>query len=326
MQNLLITPSLYTLFLYILLNDKWEESDFVLHKRIPLMIRDNIEALGARVYTDYAQGQGNSVLTKLMQNVLYWKYLRYSRNVRYVNVYGNDEFYLSMKYRNQGIKVIEDGPYYNDKQLLRSRRTKQYAGLLNYWFYWLWKDYIPFGFDRHVSVIYHTQSNHLPDEIIDKGMLIDMKQLWARKTDIEKQRIMKVFGVNESLADKLKKNKTILITQILPNTISDSEKIAIYKSLLQENGISESNLLIKMHYAERTDYHSAFPQAVVVDSPAPAQLFDVLGYEADTAITICSSAIFAFVKANSKIIFKGTEFDERLKKHYGVIRFEDIIK
>ena len=65
---------------------------------------------------------------------------------------------------------------------------------------------------------------------------------------------------------------------------------------------------------------------MVVDTPIPAQLFDVLGYEADMALTISSSAIFAFVKPNTKIIFKGTEFDDRLRNHFGVIRLEELLK
>ena len=325
-QDVLLTPSIYTLFLYMLLNDRWAESDYVLHKRIPLVVQDNLEATGARVYTDYLQGQNNTILTKLMQNVLYWKYLRYSRNVTYANVYGNDEFYLSMKYRNQGIKVIEDGPYYNDKELLRARRTKLYAGLLNYWFYWLWRDYVPFGFDKHVSTVYHTEFNHLPAEIQDKGVLIDMRQLWHRKSEVDQQKIAQVFGLNKDVVDKLEKCKTILVTQEFPNSVSDSEKILMYKNLLQDNGIEQSGLLIKSHYAEQTNYRQAFPEATVIDTPVPAQLLDMIGYEADTALTISSSAIFVFVKPNTKIVFKGTEFDERLSSFYGVIKFEDFGK
>ncbi len=325
-QDVLLTPSIYTLFLYILLNDRWAESDYVLHKRIPLVVQDNLEATGARVYTDYLQGQNNTILTKLMQNVLYWKYLRYSRNVTYANVYGNDEFYLSMKYRNQGIKIIEDGPYYNDKELLRARRTKQYAGLLNYWFYWLWRDYVPLGFDKHVSTVYHTEFNHLPAEIQDKGVLIDMRQLWQRKSEVDQQKIAQVFGLNKDVVDKLEKCKTILVTQEFPNSVSDSEKILMYKNLLQDNGIEQSGLLIKSHYAEKTNYRQAFPEATVIDTPVPAQLLDMIGYEADTALTISSSAIFAFVKPNTKIVFKGTEFDERLLRFYGVIKLEDFVK
>ncbi|MBR4520628.1 MAG: hypothetical protein IKO63_04370 [Paludibacteraceae bacterium] len=325
-KDLLITPSIYTLFLYLLLNDKWMESDYVLHNRVPMIIHDKLEAMGANVYSDFVQGQNNTVLTKLMQNVLYWKYLRYSKNIKYGNVYGNDEYYLSMKYRNQGIKVIEDGPYYNDKQLLRTRRTKQYAGLLNYWFYWLWKDYVPFGFDKRVQVVYHTALNHIPNEIAWKGKLVEMRKLWDGKSIEHKQMIMKVFGLDESLIGKIGKYRTILITQALPSTISESEKVDIYQSLLQENGITQSELLIKSHYAEKTNYRQAFPEATVIDTPVPAQLLDMIGYEADTALTISSSAIFAFVKPNTKIVFKGTEFDERLSRFYGVIKLEDFVK
>lgn len=325
-KDLLITPSIYTLFLYLLINEEWDKSDYVLHERIPISVHDNLEILGAEVYTDYLQGQNNTILTKLMQNVLYWKYLRYSRKVEYENVYGNDEFYLSMKYRNQGIKIIEDGPYYTDKQLLRSRQTKQNVGLLNYWFYWFWRKYIPFGFDKRVSIIYHTPFNHLPQEILLKGKTIDMQQLWDKKNQKEQYRIAKVFGLTQTEIEKLSHYKTLLITQDLPSSISEKEKLEMYKALLKENNIEQSSLLIKTHYAEKTKYREFFPQAGVIDTPVPAQLLDVMGYRAQKVVTISSSAVFAFVKPQTQIIFKGTEFDDRLKNFYGVIKLEDFLR
>jgi len=100
----------------------------------------------------------------------------------------------------------------------------------------------------------------------------------------------------------------------------------MYETLLKDNNIDQSSLLIKTHYAEKTKYREYFPKACIIDTPVPAQLLDVMGYVADKAITISSSAIFAFAKPHTQVIFKGTEFDERLLKFYGVIRFEDIVK
>ena len=323
-ENLLITPSLFTLFLYLLLNDRWQKSDYVLNCRIPQVIHDNLRDAGAAVYTDYLKDKGNTVFDKLKQNITYWQYLFYSKNFVYANVYGNDEFYLSMKYRNIGIKIVEDSPYFNNRQLLKKRRLKLYAGLLNYWFYWIFKDYVPFGFDSKVSVIYHTTFNQLPDEIAHKGIPIDMKQLWQNKSEEEKQSILMIFGVEPTMVNNIGKYKTVLVTEVLP--IPDNEKIDIYKSLLQDNEIKQSELLIKTHYAEKTDYRKAFPEATIINTPVPAQLLDVMGYVADKAITISSTAIFAFVKPQTQIIFKGTGFDERLKRVLGVIRLEDIVK
>lgn len=320
-NDVLITPSLYSLFLYLLLNENWEKSDYVLHNRIPKLIQDNLKKTGANVYVDYVKEKDNTLCDKIGQNFKYWKYLRYSKNVEYVNVYGNDEFYLSMKYRNQGLKIIEDGPYFNDATILKKRRTKLYGGLFNYWFYWLSKNYVPWGFDKHVTTFYHTSINRLSDEIAHKGVLVDMLRLWNDKSVEEKKRILQVFGVDSALLNNISKYRTILVTQVMP--IPDAEKIELYKSLISENEISQSELLIKTHYAETIDYRKVFPDACVIDTPVPAQLLDVLGYEADLAMTICSSAIFSFAKPKTKIIFKGTEFDERLKDFYGVIKLED---
>lgn len=322
-KDVLLTPSLYTLLLYILLKNDWDKSDYVLHSRIPQIIRTNLQNVGACVYTDCTKERGNTIFDKLKQNISYIKYLQYSKNFEYINVYGNDEFYLSMKYRQQGIKIIEDGPYFNDKKILKKRRMKIYAGLLNYWFYWIYKNYVPWGFDNYVTVFYHTSINKLSDEIAKKGVMIDLHQLWNNKSKSEQEQIMHIFGVDPEFVTNIDKYKTILVTQVMP--IPDADKIEMYKSLLLENGICQSKLLVKTHYAERINYRAIFPEAHVIDTPVPAQLLDVLGCEVDMAMTICSSAIFAFVKPKTKIIFKGTEFDERLKNFYGVIRLEDFV-
>ncbi len=322
MTNLLLSPSLYTLFLYTLIDDSWLKSDYVLSTRVPLPIHDRLRELGAQVYTVPVSNK-NLLKRAILENFEYMKYYIKSRGKKYSKVYGNDEVHHCYKYREAGIELIEDGPFNSESmEFFKRRRWKQDCYMLNFWFYWLWRDYIPYGYDRKVKTVWHTESIKLNEKIEAKGKLIDLRMIWEGKSDIQKSNILSLFSMDLSFINELSSYNNVLVTQVLP--IPDDEKISIYRSLVA--GIAEEELLIKTHYAEGTDYKKYFPKAKVVSAPVPFQLFDLMGFCPKRLMTISSSAILPFVKEGVEVVFWGTEIDERIKKVYGVIRYSDIIK
>lgn len=322
MKNLLITPSLYSLFLYTLIDNSWMHSDYVLSLRIPKLIHDNLRKIGANVYS--VPISHNNVFCKIIQeNIEYIKYLKYSRNKFYDKIFGNDEFHLSYKYRDKGIEIIEDGPFNSESKVFFKRRIlKQDLYLLNYWFYWLWRKYIPYGYDKKVEKIWHTENIKLNKEIEEKGVVFNLNEAWNCKSISQKESILSLFSLDKSMMENINRYENVLVTQILP--IPDSDKIKIYKNMLV--GVDEKSLLIKTHYAENTNYRKFFPQAKIIDTPVPFQLFELLNYSPSHLFTISSSAVFPFMKADTKITFLGTEIDERIKNAYGIIRYEDLKK
>ena len=324
-EDLFLSPSLYSLFLYMLINKNWERSDFVLSDRIPLVIHQRLRDLfKAEVYTTQSSNPKSNILRKIIfNNFQYIKYLKYSLGKSYNYIWGNDEFFFSSKYRNQGIKLIEDGPFNKEtKDFFKIRRNKQERLYLNYWFYWYFKDYIPYGYDSKVKQIYHTSSIKLNSEIENKGVLIDLHKIWNSLHEGQKNKILMLFGIDVVNSRRLNKYSTVLVTQVLP--IPDEDKISIYEKMVE--GIDMSQVLIKTHYAERTDYKKYFPEATVISMPIPMQLFDLLGYSPTKILTISSSAISPFVKPGVDITFLGTECDKRIEKIYGSVKLEDIIK
>lgn len=322
MNNLLITPSLYTLFLYTLIDDAWPQTDYVLSTRIPCLIHNNLRKIGAEVYT-VPQMPDNLILKLFWENTEYMKYLIKSRKKHYDKIYGNDEFHHSYKYRERGIELIEDGPFNSEsKGFFQRRMWKQDAFLLNFWFYWLWRGYIPYGYDKKVKKIWHTPKIELNSEITSKGISLNIRDAWEKKNKIQKDKILSLFSLESSLVKEINQYKNVLVTQILP--IPDDEKIDIYKRMTV--GIEEKTLLIKTHYAENTDYQKYFPKAKIVNAPIPFQLFELLNYTPTHIYTISSSAILPFIKDNTQITFLGTEIDDRIKNAYGIIRYEDILK
>ncbi|WP_418551772.1 glycosyltransferase family 52 [Prevotella sp.] len=320
-KNLLVTPSLYSLFLYFLLVDDWDKSDYVLSARIPLLVHDKLRSLGLNVYSEKKMSK-IKFFAAVQENIEYLKYLIYSRNKHYDAVYGNDEFHLGYKYREQGIELIEDGPFNSEsKKFFEERRLKQDFYMLNYWGYWFWRNYIPYGYDKCVKKIWHTKNIILSDDIKSKGILINLSELWKSKTDNAKRKILEAFSVEPSLLTELEHYSTVLVTQSLP--IPEKDKINIYKELVK--GIDESQILIKTHYAESTKYEEYFPKAKIISAPIPFQLFELMDFHPTTILTISSSAIIPFIKQGVKVTFLGTEIDDRIKKAYGVIRYSDIV-
>ncbi len=318
-KELLITPSLYTFFLYCLINDDWDKSDYVFSSRIPMSIHVRLKELGLDVYSERKISK-NKILAAFEENIRYVKYLFYSRHKHYDKIYGNDEFHLSYKYRNQGIEIIEDGTFNSEtKQFFKRRRIRQDWLLINFWFYWFWRNYIPYGYDRCVKRVWHTSKIILSDEIRDKGRIIDLRNLWNSKSQKNKEKILEAFSLDSSLLSDIKNYSTVLVTQVLP--IPEKDKIEIYKKLVKD--VDESKLLIKTHYAEKTKYDKFFPKAKIVSAPIPFQLFDLIGFYPSTLLTISSSAILPFIREGVKVTFLGTEIDERIKKVYGVIRLSD---
>ena len=321
-RELLISPSLYTLFLYLILNDNWDKSDYILSSRIPRQVHERLRSMGLDVFSS-KKAPKNKILAGVHENVEYAKYLYYSRHKHYDVVWGNDEFHLSYKYRNHGIEVIEDGTFNSEsRSFFKRRQVKQDCLLVNFWLYWLWRDYVPYGYDHCVKHVWHTSKITLPDEIAGKGRLVDLQGLWDAKGKKAKEKILGAFSLDTDLLSEINDYSTVLVTQTLP--IPDSDKIAIYKNLTKD--VDESNLLIKTHYAEKTDYGKFFPKARVVSAPVPFQLFDLLGFRPSTLLTVSSSAVIPFIRDGVKVTFLGTEIDERIKKVYGVIRYSDFLK
>lgn len=328
MKDLFIGVSLYSLFLYTLINNNWQKSHYVLSDRIPLVIHKQLKSLNIEVYTQKTRQSKKligKIINRILNNLDYLKYIIYSKNITYNNIYGNDEFFLSFKYRNKGINLIEDGPFNKEsEEFFKKRQIKQERFLINYWLYWRWRKYLPYGYDNSVKTIYHTKNIELPKKISSKGITIDIKDLWEHKSESQKLDILKLFDISSATVKKLNSCKSVLVTQILP--IPDEEKIHIYKKMLLDNNIEESDLLIKTHYAEKTRYKKYFPKAQIIDKPVPFQLFDLLGYLPQNILTISSSAITTFIRPNTNIVFLGTEIDKRIAELYGIVTLDDLIR
>lgn len=330
-KELLISPSIFTLFIFLLVNKNWRESDFLLQDRIPKSIVKNLRKVGVKVvYMRLGDSLGPGILSKILQvairNLEYLRFLMvFKGDFNYDTVYGNDEVLYSIPFRKNGITLIEDGSFnWQPASFFEKRAKKIHRFLITRWLYGKQLySYIPYGFNDQVKKIYLTRKESIDQTINNKVEVLSIKELWDSKTVDEKICIQSVFGLKTELISALTKYPNVLLTQPLGKGeggfMSESEKVAIYSKLL--NGTPLNKLLIKTHYTEKTDYRKYFRDALVVDQPIPFQFFEMFDYTPRKVITVSSSAALKFQNDPScEIVFAGTEIDKRIIRMYGIIR------
>lgn len=173
-----------------------------------------------------------------------------------------------------------------------------------WWRRWMFGDtYPPFGLADGVECIYLTGILPIPDIILSKTKVIDLKSLWQQKSPIEKKRILDVFLFEENTLELMKGCDTLLLTQPFSeysSVFTESDKIEVYRRLLA--GQDESKVLIKVHPFEKTDYSVYFPSAQIINTPCPLELILLQEIALHKVITVNSTAVFSLGEGIEKVI------------------------
>lgn len=177
-----------------------------------------------------------------------------------------------------------------------------------------------FDYDENnkVKKIYLTDNlcKELPLKIKKKGEIINLKNLWDKKTIEEKEYILNVFSVEKNILKKFSKKSIILVTQPLSedNVITENEKIEIYSKILEK--YKNSSIIIKPHPREITDYSKYFSNCYIMKEKYPIEILALLGIKIERIVTLFSGAAFGF-EEGIKIDFYGTEVNEKIFKRFG---------
>ena len=163
--------------------------------------------------------------------------------------------------------------------------------------------------------IYLTGLASIPEEIKHKVEIINLKDLWNKKSNVEKEEILNVFGFDKNIVNSIKNRKYILYTQPLSEDeiLLENEKIELYSKILKK--YDENFIVLKKHPREKTDYKKIFPNIEVMDQIFPAELLTLLDIHFEKAITIFSTA--ALTDDKVQVDFYGTEIHPKLFKRFG---------
>lgn len=312
-EKILIENSVYSVFLYMLIVENWEESIFILdqsvhklfakHKNLNLFFYNDLP-VRKKIYKFYLE-KIKLILFLLKNKVLF------NKNIK---VYGDD---LMVRYFfiKREFFLIEDGTWSYKKQ----KKLPFYKSLIRIENPF----YIPSGEDLNVKKYYLTGLAPIPERIKDKVEIINLKKLWKLKTKENKKKILNIFDLPLEKLEILKKRSEILFTQPLSEdgTLSEKEKIELYKQIIEK--YDKTKLVIKKHPREKTDYKKYFEEVEVLEQIFPAELLEILEIKFEKAITIFSTAALT-VDKNIKIDFYGTEIHPKILKKFGSM--DDIMK
>ncbi len=95
--------------------------------------------------------------------------------------------------------------------------------------------------------------------------------LWHQKTQDEQENIQAVFGIDRETLNILRQKKVILLTQPLSEDgiVSEDDKVRLYRSIVGKYNVSD--VVIKPHPREKTDWATLFPTVPVISRRMPAE-------------------------------------------------------
>ena len=145
-----------------------------------------------------------------------------------------------------------------------------------------------FGTHKIIKKIYLTQ-NEVPEVIKNKTEVIDMKKLWADKTDEEKNKILEIYNIKD-IINSIESDPILLLTECFSEDglLSLDEEIHIYKELIKNQ--NTNNIIIKTHPRETKNYKDIFPEFSVINQPFPIEILKCVDINIQKVITIASSA------------------------------------
>ena len=226
-------------------------------------------------------------------------------------IYGQDHTIIGNKLLEiKNFYLIEDGSmsYYftkNAQEKLKKKKINQFMKR---------KEYL--GINSSVKKIYLTGLAPIPKEIANKVELINLKELWNRKTLEEQKEILDIFSFDLNIKEKIKERDMILFTQPLSedNLITEEEKIQIYSKIIKK--YPKSRLIIKTHPREKTDYKNIFKEYLILDNPFPFEILNLLDVKFNKAITLFSTAALGLGK-EVEVDFYGTEVHTKILERVG---------
>lgn len=331
MKKVLIENSKYSILLYILIEKKWQDTILVINSEtINLEFINTLKKSFLKVYvmntmSPISKNKNISFFLKryivFLLDLFRLTYIFFENKIIFnkeVVVYGNDNLSYFIL-RRKKIRLIEDGlvNYYH-KQM---RKNRVYNILKNI-IYLKPPFYKSYGYSKFVEKIYLTNKSNNKD-LEKKEKIINLKNLWQQKNQIEKEKILLLYNLEKNYFNKVEKKKVMLLTQPLSedNLISEKKKIMLYKKIISR--YNENDLIIKVHPREKTNYIDFFPKITIIKDKIPFELYYLQGIELEKVVTIFSTAVLV-VKEEILVDFFGTEIDDEIFKKVGSL--EHIIK
>jgi hypothetical protein len=292
----------YSLFLYLLCDEYWQKRDFLIFgDRISFdmltrlkkhaNVLDESYRFMPRPMPKFQNNPFEYMTRKRQQKQLFAKYDACIGNVREIN-----NWLIEIK-RIQ----IEDGTLTRNELTFGGKKRGVFEAFFEYLFL---KE--PHKTDRINKFVIAAEVKPLP-QFAGKVAIIDFFALWQNKSAQERVVILDVFDVELSQFSAITSEFSILFTQPWSESANfdyaESKKVNGYKRLIEELSIDESELVIKPHPREVTDYQHYFPEAIVLKASFPSELMPLLNVSVNKVVSLSSTAGSCFKGRSNEIIY-----------------------
>ena len=308
-KRLLILETIYSLFIYFLISSKKEikETTFLVNS---IFYENNIELVKKLEEVILFNHKNKDRLPFFKRIFYFWKIKLEIRGMnieKYKKIYGLDHTLIGNYCIRRNFILLEDGSFnYNLKKISIKNKIRNIIYGRN----------LTLGQDKRIEKIYLTGLAPIPETIKNKVEIINLRELWNKKSEEEKKEILEIFCFSFEIIKKLKQRGEVLFTQPLSEDgiLLENEKIEIYKKIIKNYDVN--GLIIKKHPREKTDYKKFFPNIEILNQAFPSEFFDILDIKLKKAITIFSTAVCTIGK-DVEIDFYGTEIHPKILKKFG---------
>lgn len=294
-----VVDTVYSLFLYFIICGFNRNDVFIFSGGVPKKIRNNINHI---YFPDinlihsrdslFIWFYKNSINTiKQVFGILKLRFILFFKTLgKDVEVYGQGHLTFSYPlYEFKNSFIIEDGlgNYFDLKQPTKINPIlNKFANFFGIYVFSLKEG---FGTHNNIKKVFLTKKN-VPLEIKDKSQVIDMDKLWDLKSPFEKNKILKIFCLDDF--NEFDDNLVLLLTEPFSehDLLPFDEEISIYKEFIEKY----PNIIIKTHPREKKDYGKLFSNVKVINVPFPIELLKYSGVKIDKIVTICSTAVLNF--------------------------------
>ena len=145
---------------------------------------------------------------------------------------------------------------------------------------------------------------------------VNMLKLWDESSANKRKTIIAAYNLDTLELETIAIRKVVIFSQPLCHDahFSFEEQRNLFLPYVEKYG--SENILVKLHPRDIFDYKKAYPGVETLSTKAPQQLLSLMGLKFNTAITCCSSAVSSMDK-DCRIIWIGSEVDDRIMKAYG---------
>ncbi|SQH74669.1 putative N-acetylneuraminic acid synthase-like protein [Shewanella benthica] len=309
-DNILVYESTYySLFLYLLCDDNWQQRDF-------LIFADRISFDTITRIKKYANVLDETYrfiprpMPKFLKNPKYY----ISRKIEQKQLFDGYDFCIgdARQINNWLIDIkriqIEDGTLTRHELVFGDKKR----GLFEY--LCLKEPNKVKRIDKFVIAA------EIEPHVDFKGKVetIDFFALWRNKSLQDKAEILDIFNVDADLFSGINRDFSVLFTQPFSETTKgykEADKVDGYRELVTGLGIEEAKLVIKPHPKEVTDYSLHFPLARVLKPSFPSELMPILNVHLDKVVSLSSTAGSCFKGFCNEIIYaKAPEYFKMPKK------------